>query len=470
MSSTPNRPVTGRRVAAPGEAPKSRRSLVLAVLVPLVTLGAMAVTSGEPAPSRPPVPPEDTPLTSLQVVCPQPISGGDLALASARSNGETLLRLGSERSNAKVTKDTTTVVPDLDTPVVVDGRGRIAPGLVAARIDEKEAAATSCAAPQPEYWFTGVGSASIHSSELELVNPDSGPAIADVEIYGAHGLLPLNDVRGVTVPGGTATTIDLAKTAPNRHELAVHVTVARGRLGASMVDRISDIDTYADWLAPQAAPATSTVLLGLATGGGQRQLVVANPSTDQARVDVKVIGSGSTFTPLGLDEISVPPQSVVVTDVSSVLGKAVAKEESGLLVTSNVPVTVGLRSVVGAAVKDLSHAVSATPVHESALLLPDGKATLVLAAPTRAGSVTVTSYDADGKRLATKRLAAKRLTSVALDLPDKTSLVVVRADQTALPGAVRVVTDRGVVTLPLQELVLTSLVPAVSAGPAQSAP
>ena len=199
--------------------------------------------------------------------------------------------------------------------------------------------------------------------------------------------------------------------------------------------------------------------------------MVANPSDDQARVQVKVIGSESTFAVLGLDELSIPPQSVSVTDVGDVVGDAVAKEESGgLLVTSTVPVTSGLRSVVGSPAEDLSHAVAATPVHEAALLLPEGKATLVLAAPTESDSVTVTSYDAGGKHLGTERVAVKRLTSAALDLPGKTSLVDVRAEGTPLPGAVRVVTERGVVTLPLQELVLTGLVPAVSAGWVQSAP
>ena len=80
-------------------------------------------------------------------------------------------------------------------------------------------------APQPDYWFTGVGAASIHSSELELVNPDAGAAIADVEIYGENGILRIDAVRGLTVPGGTATAIDLAETAPDRSELTVHVTV-----------------------------------------------------------------------------------------------------------------------------------------------------------------------------------------------------------------------------------------------------
>jgi hypothetical protein len=94
----------------------------------------------------------------------------------------------------------------------------------------------------------------------------------------------------------------------------------------------------------------------------------------------------------------------------------------------------------------------------------------MLAAPTESDSVTVTSYAADGELLGTERVAVKRLTSAALDLPEKTSLVDVRAEGTPLPGAVRVVTDRGVSTLPLRELVLTGLVPAVSPGWVHSAP
>ena len=102
----------GRRLAAAG--PASRTSLVLAVVLPLVTLGALTATSGEPAALPAPVPPGDTALTSLQVVCPPPITDGDLSVSSARASGETLLRLGDERSSATVTKDRTTVV-DLDT-------------------------------------------------------------------------------------------------------------------------------------------------------------------------------------------------------------------------------------------------------------------------------------------------------------------------------------------------------------------
>ncbi|MGD9960401.1 DUF5719 family protein [Nocardioides sp.] len=458
---------SGRRVAATGPARPSRLSLVVAVLVPLVTLGAIALTDGSPAPTRAGVPPTDSALTSLQVVCPAPLDEGDLLLSSARSSGQATLRLGADQSSVDLAQDATTVITGRTRAATLDGRGDLAPGLVATSTSGEGDAATVCAPPQSEYWFTGGGSASIHSSVLELVNSDSGPAVADVEIRSQRGRLSVNALRGVTVPGGTATSIDLASTAPNRFDLSVHVTITRGRLGASLLDRISDTTDVADWLSATPAPSTSHVLLGLTEGRGERQLVISNPGEDQARLQVKVIGSDSTFAPVGLGEISVPPQGTLVTDVSDVVRTAMAKEVSGLLITSTVPVTAGMRSLTGSP-KDLSHAVDAIAMQESATLIPVGQkkstATLVLAAPEESGAAMVTAYDADGAELDSQRVAVKRLTSGAFELPDKTALVSVVADDVPLPGAITVTGPQGSFVLPLTDLVLTALVPSVTPG------
>ncbi len=460
MTSTPEPTSSGRRMAAPAEARTGRTALVLAVVVPLLTLGAAALAVDESAPTPGGSPPTETGLTSLQVVCPES-PAGTLGVASARADGDVVLRLGAKRGKVTLTQDATTVVSDRDPATVVDGRGDMAPGLVATRSDARDTAAVACQPPQPDYWFTGVGASSVHSSSLQLVNPDSGPAIADIEVYGHDGLLDVSALRGITVPGGTATTIDLAEAAPNRRELAVHVNVARGRLGAALLDRVSSRRTTTDWLPAQSAPATENVLLGLATGAGGRSLVVANPSPDQARVQLKIVGSSSTFTALGLEDLSVPPESVVSVDVGPALRKAGAKEEVGLQVSSSVPVTSSLRSSAGG---DLTRTAPSAPIDTAALVVPAGRSTLVLAAPNASGSATVTAYDADGGVLVEKRLAPKRLTDVALDLPRATSLVVVSTERASLLGAVRVVTDRGVVTLPLTALVVNGLVPSVRPG------
>jgi len=464
----------GRRAAAVRDASPSQKALMVTAAVPLLTFAAMGVTSG--APTTPPaaVAPQTTSLTTLQVVCPAPIgSGGHVLLTSAKAAKASgvQMRLGDQKQTASLARfRTTTTHPS--TAVVIDARGGLAPGLVASRVNDPEAAAAECAAPLPEYWFTGVGAASIHASRLQLVNPDSGPAIADIQVLGADGELDVAKVRGVTVPGGAATTIDLAKVVPERHELTLHVSVVRGRLGASMSDSYISQKTWHDWLAPQPAPASSNVLLGLAKGGGQRQLVLSNPSDSEVRVGLRVIGKDSTFVPAGFEEIPVPPSSTVVKDVTQVVSQALAKEESGLLITGpdddgnpDTPpttlLTASLRSTAG---DDLSHATAVPLVHEAGLLLPSGKSTLVLAAPEGTGTATVTSYDAAGKQLSSKRVEVKKLTCVALALSETASFVVVKTDKAPLSGAVRVESAKGVVTLPLTDLVVDALVPHVAAG------
>ena len=72
--------------------------------------------------------------------------------------------------------------------------------------------------PRRVAWFTGVGSGAGHTSVLELVNPDSGTAIADVTVYGRSGVVDADELRGVSVPGGTSVRLDLGvdRAAPRR--------------------------------------------------------------------------------------------------------------------------------------------------------------------------------------------------------------------------------------------------------------
>ena len=76
-------------------------------------------------------------------------------------------------------------------------------------------------------------------------------------------------------------------------------------------------------MAGQAEPASDSVLLGLAPGSGRRTLTIANPGTDEVRADLKIIDTESVFAPDGVDEIRVPPQSVVRVPVTAVVNQAV---------------------------------------------------------------------------------------------------------------------------------------------------
>ena len=454
-------PTGGRRVADQTERPGLPASLILAVALPVLTLLAALLVQDRPTAAPAAVPPTQAALTSLQLPCPS-APGGALGLSTVAddADGGVSLHLGDAHRSAKVTSGQVTWLSQADA-LVVNGRQGMAPGLLATRTDERHAAAVSCHDPRPDTWFTGVGAASIHSSTLQLINPDSGPAIATVEVLTTHGLLEVSDLRGITVPGGTVTTIHLSQQAPTRSELAVHVAVERGRLGAALLDSFTERTSTRDWISPQFEPSEVNTIVGVARGDGTRTLVIANPSADEARVQVKVIGARSTFAPDGFAEISVPPQSVVVRNVDSIIGTAQTKDAVGLLVTSTQPVTASVRSLVD---DELSSAVAVPALTRSGLVVPDGRATLVVAAPDEAGSAQVVAYSAGGKQLFDGRIAAKKLTGATLALPAGTAYVLVTSATATLHGAVRIESSRGVVTLPLEDAITSGLIPSVRAA------
>ena len=152
-------------------------------------------------------------------------------------------------------------------------------------------AAAPCREPIPDQWFTGVGAGAHHSSVLELVNPDAGPAVIDATLVGQDGIVDAPELRGVAVPAQGVVRINLATTIPRRDELALQVMTSRGRVVATIRDRYDQLGTGAaarDWLPGQSAPATSNLLLGLPSGAGQRSLVIANPESDETRA----VGAG----------------------------------------------------------------------------------------------------------------------------------------------------------------------------------
>ena len=199
---------------------------LVAVVVPLLTVAALALVRpiDDPATTHPPT---DVPLARATLVCPTALPGtGTIALANADgTTGEVTTRLPVEGT---VDLDATSR-QGLKAALVAQAADELAAGFVGVRYGET--AAVACSTPQPEQWFTGVGAGPEHSSVLELVNPDGGPAVADVTVLGPDGPLDVPALRGVTVPGGRTMRFDLADIVPNRDELALQVLVSRGRLG-----------------------------------------------------------------------------------------------------------------------------------------------------------------------------------------------------------------------------------------------
>ena len=140
-----------------------------------------------------------------------------------------------------------------------------------------------------------------HTSVLELTNPDSGTALADVTVLGGSGVVDAPRLRGhLGARWQHASGSTSVRSSRSAGDLALDVQTVRGRLGATVLDRYDRVGSSAltqDWLAGQAEPSTDNLLLGLAPGKGRRTLVVANAGDDEVRAQVRIVTGDSIFAP-----------------------------------------------------------------------------------------------------------------------------------------------------------------------------
>jgi len=473
MTPTPGRRSSGRR-STEAAAPARRISpaLALALGVPLLT--GLALVAQAPADSQreqASEAPAVQPLTTQALACPASASGTVVVASAAAddADGTVSWRAGREsRPTDLALEPGGTVEVSAVDPVLVQATDGLAPDLYAARFGPPDQpSAGECAAAAGERWFVGIGSGGDHLAALQLVNPDTGPAIADVTLWSTDGPMDEVESRGLTIAGGGSATLDLEELAPHRHELAARVTVSRGRVVASARDSYAydGGDASADWVAATRAPATSLLLPGLLRRADERVLTLVNTGDSEGRVTLQVVGARSTFAPRGIEEIRVPAGRVVVTDLTDQLAAAVRDEDAALLVTGTVPVAAGLRSVVAG---DVVHQPALEPAAgRSAALVPRrGDGTLVVTAAGDAGSLDVTFVGSDG---AGPEVRLQSGISTALRVPAGTVAVVVDGGAPYV-AAVRTLRPEGAALLPLRALVSDQLIAAVRpAWPPQSA-
>ncbi|MFC4784140.1 DUF5719 family protein [Nocardioides sp. MAHUQ-72] len=440
---------------------------VLSLLLPLLVVAALLLVHADEQ-SSDSHPPTRTSLSSASVVCPSAMPGAPatyLSTAVRDGKGEVALRAGDDESTARVAEGEVTTAQAGTGPVVVTGEDALAPGLLGARFGSPtELAATSCPATSPDQWFTGVGAGARHSSVLELVNPDAGPAVADVNMYAGSGLVDVPRLRGVSVPGHSSVSLDLGQVAPRRGELALQVVTARGRLGATVLDSSDELgrgQASADWLPAQPEPTTDNFLLGLGAGEGTRTLAIANPGDSEVRATLRFVSEKSVFAPEGIDEVRVPPQGVARVSLGTALPAAIADGVVGVEVSASGPVTATLRTFVGG---DLSHAVAGPPVRTGATaVVPEGGKRVVLAGARAVGAVTVVARSSTGEELARTRADVQPGRGTVVTVPPRATLVSVETERTSVHGAV-LVTGRGAAVVPLVEPVVSGLVPDVRPG------
>jgi hypothetical protein len=468
---------SGRRIRIPEVARRQRTrridvTTVLAVVLPLATVGVLAFVRQPPTHTTE-QPPALTQLTRSLVVCPSGAPGSPDAAVSTTNGSAGKVTVVSGTSSRAVTVQpwASTQVQGAGT-LTVKGSDALAPGLLAARSGTSPVTGLDCPNPASDQWFTGVGARSDHDSVIELTNPDSGPAVADISLL-AHKTFSVRRLRGITIPGHKTITLDLGTVVPRRPLLTAHVVVSRGRLAVGVLDTFTDVATkkvQREWLPRQLAPEQDSLLLGLPTGPGNRTLQLANPTTDVVRAEVQIVTGDTSFVPAGLKPVTIAPGSTVGLSLTSELGKALKDGAVGVAVRATGPITTSLRTTLAG--DRVLTVPDDTVTQEAATLLPvvTGPAAKqhqvsaqVLLAADAAGAVTVTAYDASGTRVLHRTVGTQKGRTVSVDLPEGAALVDVVPQRTKVNGSV-VVTGTGATVIPLHELLVKGLVPQISPG------
>ncbi len=415
----------GRRVAPVVRGP---RLVGLAAVLTVLAAGATAaLVPDAPRTVVPDTAPTSTAVTSSLLVCPAAPAPprGRAEVTAGRASGAGPLRAGDLTVDLPaVGSRAVTATPG--TPLLLTAEGAAAPGVFAARTDLAPGGAdvVACPGPRASWWFTGAGATLGRRSDLVLTNPDDAPAVLDVRVYGAAGLLDTPGLRGLTLRAGETRRVALVDVVSltDGAELTVAVHATRGRVAAGLLDtrRAAGAEGRA-WVAASAEPATTVRVVGVPTAG-RRTLLVTNPGPDQALVRLRVQTTSGVFVPLGQGDLSVDPGSVTSVDVGPVLGA----DTAALELTSTTPVTAAVRTTGGRA------GLATTPVGtalagDAVAVLPGvtgARAAVQLAADADGGRVRLRALAADGSATGTADVTLRPGTAAAWPVPAGTAFVV----------------------------------------------
>jgi Family of unknown function (DUF5719) len=464
------------------------RVAVATVCTPLVVALALATLRPAPEPAAGGAAPTATPMAATDLICPTPFGTDPRLLVSQASpadsagDGQTGNGAGGKvtvgpvnsvddsADSLELTPGGVVTAPRPTSAHVIAGSGSRAAGLTASLVVRKPLAGIGCGTPQSDQWFTGLGAGPTHSSQLELVNPDTANAVADVTVFGEQGIIDVPDLRGVAVPPRSRTVFKLAEVLPQRGQLGLRVRVSRGRLGAYVSDRSDELGgaTSVEWMPAQAEPARRAVLLGLPRGRGQHRLVVTNPGPDVSAVSVRVSTPSADFAPTGLAPVQIPPESVGVIALTDVIQDAVGPPKGGkkldpdqtglgLIVEASEPVGAVLRSLAD---DDLSFTGSHAAITHGWAPIPKPieRAALMVGGVAEPAKVTVRFVGGQGGVVATNELSVPGGATKQIEIPEKTAAIDLQS-KTGFSAAVLMTGKSGDVVMSVPPVATDLLVP-----------
>jgi hypothetical protein len=316
-------------------------------------------------------------------------------------------------------------------------QGTMAPGFTVTQTERtvdgshRGLATTACLPSSTDFWFVGAGTRIGEQSELILTNPENAVAMVDVSVFGPRGRYDSPAANGITVPARSRVELSIPRLAPAQKVLALHVAVRSGRLSAAITE--TDVNGFqprgTDWIPATVAPDRALVIPGVPAVAkdrvGKVVLDIAAPRAD-AIVSVKMVTPDGTFTPIGGGELDVRSGSVRQVDLT----KPLRSEPAALLVTSDQPVTAGVKVVLKRPgyFGDAMY-LAATAGLTASAVVPDNIATadlttrLIISAPTGDAEVQVLTYNANGKQR-----------TITVTVPAGTTRALAVAPPTVAPG------------------------------------
>jgi Family of unknown function (DUF5719) len=272
--------------------------------------------------------------------------------------------------------------------VVVRATGAMAQGLEVEQTVAGGLPTASCGSPGTDFWFVGPGQHRVSHIELFLMNASNQVADADVDVFTDAG--PVQGTTadtGITVPAHGMVVQLLAPTVSGSRSLMLHVRTSAGQVVAAVQE--STGKGPGAWLPAAQEPATHLVLPGLPGTAGSRDLYVAVPGVQDAKVSLQAVTARGSYEPTGAGGIDIPGGSADDISLPSLGGVAAA-----LKLTSNVPVTAVAMASGGAQGAPGAFTAATPAIQEQGVVADDLNAagrvsSLVISAPRGAAKVRV---------------------------------------------------------------------------------
>ena len=356
-------------------------------------------------------------------------------------------------------------------PVTLTAQGAVASGLVAEQLSrgnktaERGWAEARCEAPRSDQWFVGAGTTAGDTPAIVLANPADTRAIATVAVLTPTGLTSPGVGSNIVVAPHAVVTLNLTDLAPGEPVTAVHVTTQTGEVSAAVRDIRTDGTTTLgnDWV-PVGEPQPDLTIAGIpGTVIGQqpaRRLFLGNPGAASATVKITVTASSGTFVPVGLEDVTVAPESLTTVDLGKVLQDRAASvhvaAEPGLT-GQPVPIVAGVlvdaASTTGDGIHEITFLGPQQPVGRAALIPQvrtgqDQDSRIVFSAPAGyvSGTLTVRPPGGAAVRIPFAVAAGTTVDTSAVGnyhMPDQSSVVVTTAPGSGPLYLVRLIEENG---------------------------